>query len=131
MEPITLAIIAALAKLSEKAVSDCYVALKTLVKRKFGEQSHIAVAAEKLEQSPESDAWKAVLEEQAKKLEVSRDEDLRNAVDDLLERLGETDLGAAGTKVEVTLRDQATAQGVIGAGKVEIGEMSFGKTKKD
>ncbi len=76
-------------------------------------------------------AWKAVLEEQAKKPEVSQDEDLRNAVNDLLERLGETDLGAAGTKVEVTLRDQATGQGIIGAGKVEIGEMSFGKTKKD
>ncbi len=131
MEPITAAIIAALAKLSEKAVSDGYVALKALLKRKFGEQSDIAVAAEKLEQSPESDAWKAVLEEQAKKPEVSRDEDLRDAVDDLLERLGETGHGAAGTKVEVTLRDQATAQGVIGAGKVEIGEMSFGKGKKD
>ena len=130
MEPITTAIIAALAKLSEKAVSDGYVALKALLKRKFGEQSDIVVAAEKLEQSPESDAWKAVLEEQAKKPEVSQDEDFRNAVNDLLERLGETS-GAAGTKVEVTLRDQATAQGVIGAGKVEIQEMSFGKTKKD
>ena len=131
MEPITTAIIAALAKLSEKAVSDGYVALKALLMRKFGEQSDIAVAAEKLEQSPESDAWKAVLEEQAKKPEVSQDEDLRKVVDDLLERLGESGTGSVNTKVEVTVSDQATAQGVIGAGKVEIQEMSFGKDKKD
>ena len=126
MEPITAAIIAALAKLSEAAISDGYQALKALLKRKFGDQSDIAVAAEKLEQDPRSEAWKAVLEEQAKKHEVSRDEDLRKAVDNLLARLGET-----GVKVEVTVRDQATAQGVIGAGKVQIKEMSFGGSKKD
>jgi hypothetical protein len=126
MEPITAAVIAALAKLSEAAISDGYQALKALLKRKFGDQSDIAVAAEKLEQDPQSEAWKAVLDEQAKKPEVSQDGDLRKAVDDLLARLGET-----GVKVEVTVRDQATAQGVIGAGKVEIGEMSFGSNKKD
>lgn len=126
MEPITAAVMAALAKLSEAAISDGYQALKALLKRKFGDQSDIAVAAEKLEQDPQSEAWKAVLDEQAKKHEVSQDKDLREAVDDLLARLGEI-----GVKVEVTVRDQATAQGVIGAGKVEIKEMSFGSTKKD
>ncbi len=128
MEPITTAIIAALAKLSEKAVSDGYVALKALLKRKFGDESDIAVAAEKLEQSPESDAWKAVLEEQAKKLEVSQDKDLRSAVDDLLKQLGEAGSGTFSTKV--TIRDQATAQGIIGAGSANVGEMNFENPKK-
>lgn len=126
MEPITAAVIAALTKLSDTAISDGYQALKALLKRKFGDQSDIAVAAEKLEKDPQSEAWKAVLDEQSKKHEVSRDNDLCAVVDALLSRLDE-----AGVKVEVTVRDQATAQGIIGAGNVNIDNMSFGSKKKD
>lgn len=126
MEPITAAVIAALTKLSDTAISDGYQALKALLKRKFGDQSDIAVAAEKLEKDPQSEAWKAVLDEQSKKHEVSRDNDLCAVVDALLSRLDE-----AGVKVEVTVRDQATAQGIIGAGNVNIDNMSFGSIKKD
>ncbi len=126
MEPLTAALVAALTKLSEAAISDGYQALKTLLKRKFGDQSDIAVAAEKLEQDPQSETWKAVLDEEARKVEVSKDDDLREAVDDLVARLGET-----GVNVEVTVRDQATAQGIIGAGNVNIENMSFGSIKKD
>lgn len=126
MEPITTAIIAALAKLSETAIADGYQTLKALIQRKFGEQSDIAVSVDKLEQDSQSQAWKAVLDEEAKKAGLAQDADFRTAVDDLLARLD-----TAGVKVEVNVRDQATAQGVIGAGKVEIGEMSFGNTKKD
>jgi DNA-binding MurR/RpiR family transcriptional regulator len=126
MEPITIAVIAALGKMSEAAIADGYQALKALLKSKFGEQSDIAVAAEKLEQDPQSQARKAVLDEEARKVEASKDDDLREAVDNLLTRLSE-----AGVKVEVTVRDQATAQGVIGAGNVNIENMSFGSPKKD
>ncbi len=125
MEPITIAVIAALGKMSEAAIADGYQALKALLKSKFGEQSDIAVAAEKLDQDPQSQARKAVLDEEARKVEVSKDDDLCLVVDDLLARLGE-----AGVKVEVTVRDQATAQGVIGAGNVNIENMSFGSPKK-
>jgi hypothetical protein len=126
MEPITVAVIAALGKMSEAAIADGYQALKALLKSKFGEQSDIAVAAEKLEQDPQSQARKAVLDEEARKVEASKDDDLREAVDNLLARLGE-----AGVKVEVTVRDQATAQGVIGAGNVNIENLSFGSPKKN
>jgi hypothetical protein len=125
MEPITIAVIAALGKMSEAAIADGYQALKALLKSKFGEQSDIAVAAEKLEQDPQSQARKAVLDEEVRKVEASKDDDLSEAVDNLLARLGE-----AGVKVEVTVRDQATAQGVIGAGNVNIENMSFGSPKK-
>ncbi len=123
MEPITVAVIAALGKISEAAIADGYQALKALLMRKFGEQSDIAVAVEKLEQDPQSQARKAVLDEEAGKVELSKDDDLRIAIDDLLSKLGE-----AGVKV--TVRDQATAQGVIGAGNVNIKNMSFGSPKK-
>jgi hypothetical protein len=126
MEIITTTIIASLAKLSESAISDGYQALKEILKRKFGDQSNIAVAAEKLEQDPQSEAWKAILDEEARKGEVSQDADLREAVDALLLKLGET-----GIKVDVKVSDQATAQGIIGAGNVNIQNMSFGSTKKD
>ena len=129
MEPITSAIILALAKLSEKAIGDGYQALKALLKRKFGESSDIVVAAEKLEQAPDSEAWKAVLDEQAKKPEVSADEELRGVVDALLQRLDE--IAPGGTKVEVTIGDQATVHGIVGAVEVHIENLSFGETKKD
>ncbi len=126
MEPITAAVVAALANISKEAISDGYQALKALLKRKFGEQSDVVVAAEKLEDDPDSEAWKAVLEEQAKTPEVAEDAEVRNAVNDLRAKLEN-----AGISVQVTLSDSATAQGVIGAGKVEVGEMTFGSPKKD
>jgi hypothetical protein len=126
MEPITAALVAALTRLSEAAISDGYQALKTLLKRKFGDQSDIAVAVEKLEQDPQSATWNAAFDEEVRKNEVSKDDDLRKSVDDLVAHLG-----AAGVKVKVKVSDQATAQGVIGAGNVNIENMSFGSPKKD
>ena len=126
MEPITAAIVAALASLSEDAVRDGYSALKSLLKRKFGEQSKIVTAAENLEKDPESEAWKAVLDEGAKTPEVAEDPEIGAAVTEL-----QTTLQQVGANIQVTVTGQAKVQGVVGAQTVKVGEMNFGTDKSD
>jgi hypothetical protein len=54
MDPISLAIIGALSKLSESVIKDSYEALKAAIARKFGIDSDISHAVDQLEKKPES-----------------------------------------------------------------------------
>ena len=71
MEPITAAIVAALAvgvtdgtrTVAEQAVTDGYTRLKRLLKREFGESSELVESVENLEKKPTADSRKAQLAE--------------------------------------------------------------------
>jgi phage terminase small subunit len=96
MEPITFtAIVAALSagvatgagKVVENALVDAYQGLKATLKRKFGDDSEVVNAVNKLEQKPDSDARKALLQEEAEAANVDKDPQVRKAAQELLNRI--------------------------------------------
>jgi hypothetical protein len=97
MEPITLtAIVAALSagvatgggKVVENAMVDAYQRLKAVLKRKFGDDSVVVEAVDKLEQKPDSEGRKGVLQEEAAAVGVDQDPDVRKAAQELLDCIG-------------------------------------------
>ena len=66
MEPVTTAILAAIAAGAtagvadtvKNAIGDAYAGLKELLRRKFGGQSRMLEAVDRLEADPESAGWK-------------------------------------------------------------------------
>lgn len=89
MDPITTAIIAALANLSKDAINDCYGGLKGALKKKFGETSDLVDAVDKLEQKPDSEGRKAMLQEEIETAKVNDDPDLLRLAQDLLDKIKE------------------------------------------
>src|SRR5829696_1390960 len=96
MDPITFtAIVAALSagvatgagKVVESAVVDAYQGLKAALRRKFGDDSGVVEAVDKLEQKPDSETRKALLQEEVEAAGVDRDPEVRKAAQDLLDRV--------------------------------------------
>ncbi|NER23015.1 MAG: hypothetical protein F6J96_20410 [Symploca sp. SIO1C2] len=54
MDVITTAIVAALANLSKDVIKDTYNGLKSALKKKFGSESDLIDAVDKLEKKPDS-----------------------------------------------------------------------------
>ena len=89
MDPITTAIIAALANLSKDAIKDGYNALKATLKKKFGSDSDLVDAVAGLEKKPESEARKAMLQEEVNLAKVNDDPDIIQLAQDLLNKIQE------------------------------------------
>ncbi len=89
MDPITTAIVAALANLSKDAVKDCYGCLKGTLKKKFGETSDLAEAVDKLEKKPDSEARKGMLQEEIETAKVNDDPELLSLAQELIEKIKE------------------------------------------
>ncbi len=89
MDPITTAIIAALANLSKDAIKDGYGALKAALKKKFGAESDLVDAVDKLEKKPDSEGRKATLQEEVEIAKVNDDPDLIQLAQDLLDKIKE------------------------------------------
>jgi hypothetical protein len=96
VDPITFtAIVAALSagvatgvgKVVESAVVDAYQGLKATLRRRFGDDSDVVEAVDKLEQKPDSEARKALLQEEVEAAGVDRDPEVRKAAQDLLDRV--------------------------------------------
>ena len=96
MDPITFtAIVAALSagvatgvgKVVESAVVEAYQGLKATLRRRFGDDSDVVEAIDKLEQKPDSEARKALLQEEVEATGVDRDPEVRKAAQDLLDRV--------------------------------------------
>jgi hypothetical protein len=91
MDPVTASIVAAIAagvsKIGEQAVSDSYAALKKLLANKFGEQSEVVNAVERLESKPESEGRKATLEEEITGAKADEDDDILKAAQAILKLL--------------------------------------------
>jgi ribosomal protein L9 len=87
MDVIITAIIAALGKLSETVVKDGYEALKSVIRRKFGKDSNLSDAVEKLEKNPTSTGRKATLKEELATAKADQDAEVTQAAQDLLEKI--------------------------------------------
>jgi hypothetical protein len=93
MDPISTAIVAAITAgattgatdIAKKAIVDGYVALKALVKNKFGGNSEVVDAIEKLQAKPDSAGRRETLAEEIKATRASEEPDLLAAAKSLLE----------------------------------------------
>jgi hypothetical protein len=87
MDPITLAITGALAKLGESVIADAYQALKAAIAQKCGVDSDVTKAVENLEQKPDSTGRLETLKEEVVAAKVDQDPDLLKAANALLSKL--------------------------------------------
>jgi hypothetical protein len=123
MDPITTittALVAALTKLAEPAVKDSYEALRTLIKTKFGAQSKVAVAVEDVEERPESDARKGMLQERLVESGAAEDEELLRAARELIERIEAQPGGKEAVRNVVTQTVQGSGNIFSGTGDVNV-----------
>jgi predicted RND superfamily exporter protein len=124
MDPIiTTAIVAALANLSKDAIKDSYVALKTALKKKFGETSDVVDAVDKLEKKPDSEARKATVSEEVEIAKVNDDPEILKLAQELLDKIKEQPGGQ-----EIINQTQTnTVSGVTVGGNFEFKPVQEGK----
>ena len=95
MDPITLAVLSALSagamsgtkKIVEKVIVDSYDALKSLIKRKFGQQSDVVKAIDNLEAKPDSSGRRESLQEEVAESKADQDFEILEAAKTLLNQL--------------------------------------------
>ncbi|MFL5591378.1 MAG: hypothetical protein ACJ797_06120 [Ktedonobacteraceae bacterium] len=95
MDPVTTAIVAALAagaisavtEAGKKTVADTYEALKSLLKKKFGHESELVKSVESLETRPDSTARKNLLQEEVIAAKADQDPDILQAAQALLNQI--------------------------------------------
>lgn len=94
MDPLAVvvgAIIAGVAagsgSITEQAVRDAYLVLKSLIKSKYGEGSNVLHAVESIERKPGSPGRQETLKEELSAVEASRDEHILQAAQKLLDSL--------------------------------------------
>jgi hypothetical protein len=69
---------------AKSAIADAYQGLKSLIKEKFGHDSDVAEAIDKLEAKPDSDGKKQVLAEELNAVNSTPDPELVSAAQSLL-----------------------------------------------
>jgi hypothetical protein len=90
MDPITTSIVTALAtNLGKDAIKDGYEALKAAIKKKFGEDSDVVDAVNKLEKSPDREDRKATVEAEVKIAKVKDDSEILQLAQNLLDKIEE------------------------------------------
>ncbi len=128
MDPISTAIIAAIANLSKDAVKDGYNALKSALKRKFGEESDLVDAVNKLEKKPDSEGRKATVQEEVEIAKVNDDPDLIRLAQDLLDKLKEQ---PGGQQVITQTISNVKYAATSGLGNASISSITEHGTSKD
>ena len=120
MDPITLAITTALGNLGQTVIKDAYDALKAALQNKFGADSDLVEAVEKLEQKPDSNARQAVLQEEVEDSKAAQDVEIIQFAESLIEKLK----NLPGVQVEI-LQDvdiKGNRNIVTGQGDVTVNE---------
>jgi hypothetical protein len=91
MDPITAAILAALSAgggtVAGHALVDAYNGLKATLKRKFGDESEVVEAVDRLERDPESEGRKLTVKEEVEKAGVDQDPEVLKAAQELLDQV--------------------------------------------
>jgi hypothetical protein len=101
MEPVTTAILAAIAAgatagitdTAKQAIGDAYGGLKAILQRKFGRESKLLEAVDKLEADPDSTGWKETVGKEATKAGANQDHDLIAAAEAVFAKLQELSAG--------------------------------------
>lgn len=89
MDIITEAIIAGVANLSKDAIKDSYNTLKSALNKKFGSDSEVVDAVNKLEKTPHRDDRKATVKAELEIAKVHDDVQIVSLAKDLLDKLKE------------------------------------------
>ena len=128
MDPITTAIIAALANLSKDAIKDSYNALKSALKKKFGSQSDLVDAVDKLEKKPDSEGRKAMLQEEVEIAKVNDHSDIIQLAQDLLNKIKEQ---PGGQQIITQNISNVKYAATSGSGNASISSITEHGTSKD
>src|SRR5687768_15947718 len=120
MDPISLAITTALANLSQEVIKDAYSALKAALQSKFGVDSEIVEAVEKLEEKPDSKARQAVLQEEVSSAKADQDPELLQITKTLGAQLKEVTGGKVDIMQDIEIRGDRNI--VTGQGDVTVNE---------
>jgi hypothetical protein len=131
MELVTSAIVSALGtELVKSSVKDAYEGLKAVIRRKWSASGPIkAISA--LEDDPKSAALANAVKQEILAAKANMDADVRAALRLLLREMKALRTGGSSlSKIQVNVRG-GTVQGITGAGKVEVGSMTFGAPRKD
>ncbi|MCL6752885.1 hypothetical protein KBT16_18685 [Nostoc sp. CCCryo 231-06] len=88
MDPITTAIVTAVSTgLAKDIVVGSYNAFKSALKKKFGDKSDLVNAVEQLEKKPDSEARKAIVQEEVTTAKVNDNPDILKLAEDLLDKV--------------------------------------------
>lgn len=85
MDPITLAVTSALGNLGAKVINDAYKALKAALQQKYGVDSDLVDAVDKLEKKPDSKSRKAVLQEEVAAVQANKASEILKATEALID----------------------------------------------
>lgn len=135
MDPITGAILAAVTagvtsgvtEIGKKAIVDAYGALKAKLQEKFGSDSDLVEAVDKLEKKPESAGWKEEVQTQIQAAQATEDDELQQLAQALLEALKDT---AEGQKAVSKYHIVDSEVGVAGDHAKVEGGIHFGSSKE-
>lgn len=116
MDTITAAIIAGIAGLSKDAIKDSYNALKSALKNKFGSDSDLIDAVDKLEKKPSSEGRKVTLIEEVETASLNEDADLIKLAQTLLDKVKEQ---SSGQKNITVGNVEASGEGSVAIGNFE------------
>ena len=122
MDPITTAIVAALANLSKDAIKDGYVALKDALKNKFGETSDVVDAIDKLEKSPDRDDRKATVKTEVEIAKLNDDPEILKLVQDLSQQLEVVEPSGGGINISGGVKGLVATN--ISGGTINQGNIS-------
>lgn len=125
MDPITTAVVAALAHISAEAVKDGYHALKSAILRKFGSDSKLVKAVEELEQTPDSEGRRMIFQEEVARSKADQEKEIRSAAQSLIEKI-ESQPSGRQTVIKVTGDGNIAAGGNVSIG----GSYRSGQQKK-
>ena len=112
VDPITAAVVSAVAKLAEPAVKDAYEGLKALIVRKLGAQSQVASAIQDLEKEPTSEGRRLVLREKVAASGVDKDDEVTGAAKAVI--------AAAGTQSGTSVVQNVTGDQNIFSGTGDV-----------
>ena len=127
MDPITTMIVTALAlgaaaglkTTAEQAVKDAYAGVKALIQRKYAD-----VSLAELEEAPESEARRAVVEEDLAKTDADKDEELLQQARALIDVVEKHDQGTAAA-IGIDLEDVEAAYLKAGTTGVKVKKGRF------
>lgn len=121
MDIVLTAVLAALAKLADGAVSDAYEGLKALIRRKLGVEAGLPGAIESVEQRPESTARREVLAEEVEGLGPDPDQEILAAAQAVLDAVSRLPDGKEVIRgVQVTQNIRGDHNVVSGTGDIHI-----------
>jgi hypothetical protein len=129
MDPITGAIVAGLVSgAAEGVTAEAYRSLTAAIRKRFGKDSDLTEAVDKLEQKPESSGWREEVETQVQANNAAQDPELLALAERLIAALEETAAGKqALSKYNIQVQDSKV--GVIGDHTHVEGGIHFGSSK--